>query len=153
MVGKSRKKIALEMYFSATEILIPQAFFAESSMRIMQGKITAGLGLAGSFLSREGYRRQFLECLGFVPFPGTLNVLLDEPLPPSAPAILIQGFSEGVECFGGCRCYHISINGMAAAVIRPESSRHPPELIEVIAPANLRRTLDLKDGDSVEVII
>ena len=63
-------------------------------MRIMQGKITAGLGQAVFFLSREGYRRQFLEHVGFVPFPGTLNVLLDEPLPPSAPAILIQGFDQ-----------------------------------------------------------
>ena len=42
---------------------------------------------------------------------------------------------------------------MNAAAIRPERCRHPPELIEVIAPANLRRTLDLKDGDRVEVII
>jgi len=119
----------------------------------MQGKITAGLGKAGFFLSREGYRRQFLEGLGFVPFPGTLNVLLDEPFPASSPPILIRGFSEEEECFGGCRCYHITINGMNAAAIRPERCRHPPELIEVIAPANLRRTLDLKDGDRVEVII
>ena len=29
----------------------------------MHGKITAGLGQAGHFLSREGYRRQFLELL------------------------------------------------------------------------------------------
>ena len=119
----------------------------------MQGKITAGLGKAGFFLSREGYRRQFQECLGFVPFPGTLNVLLDEPFPASSPSILIRGFSEAEECFGGCLCYHISINGMDAAAIRPEKSSHPPELIEVIAPSNLRRTLNLKDGDSVEVII
>lgn len=119
----------------------------------MLGKITAGLGQAGYFLSREGYRRQFLECLGFVPFPGTLNVLLDEPFPASYPSILIQGFSEGEECFGGCRCYLISVGGMEAAAIRPERSRHPPELIEVIAPTNLRQALDLKDGDRVEVII
>ena len=119
----------------------------------MQGKITAGLGQARLFLSREGYRRQFLDCLGFVPFPGTLNVFLDEPFPASSPSILIRGFSEAEECFGGCRCYCIRINGMDAAAIRPERSRHPPELIEVIAPANLRRALDLKDGDRVEVII
>ena len=35
----------------------------------MHGKITAGLGQAGYFLSREGYRRQFPELLGFLPFP------------------------------------------------------------------------------------
>lgn len=119
----------------------------------MHGKVIAGLGKAGYFLSQEGYCRQFLERLGFVPFPGTLNVLLDEPFSACAPSILIRGFSEGEECFGGCRCYWISINGLDAVAIRPEQSRHPPELIEVIAPVNLRRTLDLKDGDMVEIVL
>ena len=117
----------------------------------MQGKVITGLGKAGYFLSREGYCRQFQEKLGFVPFPGTLNVLLEEPFPASAPAILIHGFSEKEERFGACRCYRIRINGLDAVAIRPEKSSHPPELIEVIAPLNLRRALNLKDGDTVEV--
>mgnify|MGYP001049614106 CR=1 FL=1 len=117
----------------------------------MFGKVTAGVGQAGYFLSRDGYRQQFLDRLGFIPFPGTLNVLLEEPFPASAPAILIQGFSEKEECFGACRCYRIQINGLDGAAIRPEKSSHPPELIEVISPVNLRRALDLKDGDTVEV--
>ena len=117
----------------------------------MLGKVIAGLGQAGYFLSREGYRQQFLNRLGFIPFPGTLTVLLEESFPASAPAILIQGFSEKEERFGACRCYRIRINGLDAVAIRPEKSSHPPELIEVIAPLNLRRALNLKDGDTVEV--
>ena len=117
----------------------------------MHGKVTAGVGQAGYYLSREGYRQQFLDHLGFIPFPGTLNVLLDGPFPASAPAITIPGFSEGKESFGACRCYPIRINGLDAVAIRPEKSSHPPELIEVIAPVNLRRALNLKDGDSVKV--
>jgi len=117
----------------------------------MFGKVTAGVGQAGYFLSRDGYRCQFLDRLGFIPFPGTLNVLLEEPFPASAPAILIQGFSEKEESFGACQCYRIQINGLDAVAIRPDKSSHPPELIEVIAPVNLRRALNLKDGDTVEV--
>lgn len=120
----------------------------------MLGKITSGIGQAGYFLSREGYRRQFLEELGFLPFPGTLNILLEEPFPWQAtPAILIQGFSEGEKSFGSCSCYRIRIGGIDAAALRPEKGLHPPELIEVIAPVNLRRALRLKDGERVEVTI
>jgi riboflavin kinase len=53
----------------------------------------------------------------------------------------------------GCRCYSININGLDAIAIRPEMSRHPPEMIEVISPLKLRRALDLKDGDRVDVLL
>ncbi len=117
----------------------------------MHGKVIAGMGQAGYFLSRDGYRQQFLDRLGFIPFPGTLNVLLDQPFPASAPSVTILGFYEKEKSFGACQCYRIRINGLDAMAIRPEKSIHPPELIEVIAPLNLRRALNLKDGDSVEV--
>jgi riboflavin kinase, archaea type len=119
----------------------------------MRGKILSGLGQAQYFLTREGYSRQFLERLGFVPFPGTLNVMLDEPFPVEQQAIKIEGFAEEDRTFGECRCYRIMLNGIEAAVVRPERSRYPPELIEVIAPVHLRRALGLEDGDPVEVIL
>jgi len=130
---------------SIPDILIP------ARLILVQGKVISGLGRAGYFLCREGYSRQFREKLGYVPFPGTLNVLLDQPFPARAPCIPVMGFSEGKESFAGCRCYRIRINGLEAAAIRPEKSSDPPELMEVVAPVNLRRTLHLDDGDSVEV--
>ena len=118
----------------------------------MRGKILSGLGQAQYFLTREGYSRQFVEKLGFIPFPGTLNVLLEEPFPAEQEAIKIEGFAEEGRTFGECKCYRIRLNGIDAAVVRPERSRYPPELIEVIAPVQLR-ALGLEDGDPVEVII
>ncbi|MDD2755372.1 MAG: DUF120 domain-containing protein [Methanothrix sp.] len=47
----------------------------------MRGKIRSGLGQSQYFLTREGYSRQFVEKLGFIPFPRTLNVQLNEPFP------------------------------------------------------------------------
>ena len=68
----------------------------------MHGKITSGLGQAGYFLSWEGYRRQFPVLLGFLPFPGTLSVLPEEPFPAEATAsIQIRGFCEEEKSFGG----------------------------------------------------
>ena len=118
----------------------------------MRGKVSAGLGQGQYFISREGYSRQFLHHLGFVPFPGTLNVLLEEPFPADPRAIRIEGFQEEGKSFGECKCYRIKLNGIDAAVVRPERSSYPAELIEVIAPVKLR-ALGLKDGDPVEVIL
>ncbi|MDD4162056.1 MAG: CTP-dependent riboflavin kinase [Methanothrix sp.] len=119
----------------------------------MRGKIASGLGQAQYFLTREGYSRQLLQHLGFVPFPGTLNVLLEEPFPEEQEPIRIESFQEEGKSFGECKCYRITLNGMQAAVVRPEQSRYPPELIEVIAPVQLRRTLGLEDGDPVEIAL
>jgi riboflavin kinase, archaea type len=121
--------------------------------KFMRGKVSSGLGQAQYFLSREGYCSQFLEQLGFIPFPGTLNVLLEEPFPTTGQQeIKIKGFTEDGKSFGECKCYRIKFNGMQAAVVRPEKSRYPPEMIEIIAPAKLR-ALGLEDGDQVEIIL
>lgn len=119
----------------------------------MRGKILSGLGQAQYFLTREGYSRQFQACLGFVPFPGTLNVQLDEPFLAEQEAIKIEGFTEEGRTFGECKCYRIKLNGIEAAVVRPERSRYPPDLIEVIAPVQLRRALGLEDGNPVDVVL
>ncbi len=126
--------------------------FKSEQVEFMRGKILSGLGQAQYFISREGYSRQFQERLGFVPFPGTLNVLLEEPFPAERQAIEIEGFAEEGRSFGECRCYPIKLNGIEAAVVRPEKSRYPAELIEIIAPVKLR-ALGLEDGDAVEVIL
>ena len=122
-------------------------------VEFMLGKISAGLGQGQYFISREGYSRQFLQHLGFVPFPGTLNVLLEEPFPAEQQAIRIKSFQEEGRSFGECKCYRIKLNGIEAAVVRPERSRYPADLIEVIAPVQLRRALGMEDGDPVEVIL
>ena len=121
--------------------------------RIMRGKVSSGSGQAQYFLSREGYRSQFLKQLGFIPFPGTLNVMLEEPFPTDRlQEIKIEGFTEEGKSFGECKCYLIKFNSMKAAVVRPEKSRYPPEMIEIIAPVKLR-ALGLEDGAPVEILL
>ncbi|HPS92319.1 MAG TPA: DUF120 domain-containing protein, partial [Methanothrix sp.] len=73
--------------------------------------------------------------------------------PAEGTAIEIESFTEEGRTFGACRCHRILLNGIAAAAVRPEKSRYPLELIEVIAPVQLRLALGLKDGDSVELAL
>ncbi|MEI8003508.1 MAG: DUF120 domain-containing protein [Methanothrix sp.] len=126
----------------------------ENRLLFMRGKIVAGQGMGQYYISREGYSRQFWQHLGFIPFPGTLNVLLEEPFPAQQQhPIKIEGFQEDGKSFGECKCYLIKLNGIEAAVVRPERSCHPAELIEVVAPVQLRSALGLEEGDPVEVLL
>ncbi len=122
----------------------------------IHGKVAAGLGEGQYYISVEGYKNQFIQKLGFEPYPGTLNLKLAEPLPFARAfrdSIRIEGFRDENRTFGECRCYPVKINSVRGAIIRPERSSYPANLVEVIAPVNLRETLCLSDGDEVEVIL
>jgi riboflavin kinase len=120
----------------------------------MRGKVSAGKSEAQYYISKEGYKRQFRETLGFEPYPGTLNIKLEATFAfPGEKAILIKGFQDSNRVFGECQCYKIKLKGIEAAVVRPERSDYPDDLIEVIAPVNLRMALVLEDGDQVEVTL
>ena len=44
----------------------------------IDGEVTTGLGKAAYFLSQDFYTREFKKNLGFIPYPGTLNVIVSE---------------------------------------------------------------------------
>jgi riboflavin kinase, archaea type len=122
--------------------------------RIMRGKVSAGRGEGQFYISKDGYKIQFRDILGFEPFPGTLNVKLDTLFVPlEHKALRIKGFQDGDRTFGECRCYKIKLNGIDAAVVKPERSDYPADLIEVIASVNLRKALVLGEGDLVEITL
>ena len=123
-------------------------------MNELKGKIVTGLGEGQYYISREGYRKQFNLKLGFDPSPGTLNLKLAEPFPQAeADFIKIEGFVDENGTFGGCKCYRVMIGDIKGAIVRPERSSYPPDLVEVIAPVHLRKALNLKDGDELEMIL
>ncbi|HMK45225.1 MAG TPA: DUF120 domain-containing protein [Methanocella sp.] len=126
--------------------------FENGGGKVLKGKVTTGLGEGEYYISLDGYRQQFREKLDFDPYPGTLNIRLTEPFTPSEhEAIKIDGFQGENRTFGGCKCYPVSIMGVGGAIIRPDRTSYPPNLIEIIAPIKLRHSLGLKDGDEVEV--
>ena len=116
----------------------------------LRGRLVSGLGEGQHYVSREGYRKQFREKLGFEPFPGTLNIRLDLPFDSAGRcAINVEGFLDEGGTFGKCACYRAKVNGIEAAIVRPEKSSYPPDMVEVIAPIRLRSSLALADGDEV----
>jgi riboflavin kinase len=136
------------------EFLDYRRIFEDERGQRFKGRVVTGLGEGQYYISLDGYRSQFTEKLGFEPYPGTLNLQLKEPFAHhDALAIQIGGFKDDTRTFGGGKCYPVTIGGVKAAIIRPDRSSYPLNLVEIIAPVNLRKTLGLKDGDEVEVTL
>ena len=131
-------------------------YFNIASVKLV-GVVVSGLGEGAFYISLEGYRRAIEEALGFTPYPGTLNVRLERQSLPyrryldSLPGILIPGFSNGIRTYGAVKAFRARIKGIEGAVVIPERTHHPTDVIEVVAPVKLRDVLGLKDGDKVEI--
>lgn len=123
------------------------------------GTVVSGLGEGGFYMSLEGYVKQFIEKLGFKPYPGTLNIALKPEYVKyrlyldMLPGIYIQGFSNGSRTYGSVKCFKATVNGVPSAVLLIERTHHGPNIIEVISQYKLRDVLGLKDGDEVEILV
>jgi len=125
----------------------------------LEGVIFTGLGEGAYYITREHYRKQFIEKLGFDPYPGTLNLKLTTDYDVKTyseldayPTIEIEGFKSENRTFGSVKCYPAIIeNKVKGALICALRSHYDASVIEVIAPVFLRKHLKLKDGHKVKV--
>ena len=127
----------------------------------LDGVLFTGLGEGAYYVTKEGYRKQFIEKLGFDPYPGTLNLKLTTEYDMKVrseletyPAIELQGFENESRTFGPVKCYPAIINNkVKGAVIYALRSHYNSSVLEIIAPSFLRGKLKLKDGNKVKVEI
>jgi len=125
----------------------------------LEGVLFTGLGEGAYYVTRDKYRKQFMEKLGFDPYPGTLNLKLTSEYDTKArseletyPGIEIEGFKDESRTFGNVKCYPVVINNkMKGAVIFALRSHYNSSVLEIIAPTYLRSQLELKDGHKVKV--
>jgi riboflavin kinase len=119
------------------------------------GKVITGEGNGKKFLALPWVKQQIEQKLGFTPFLGTLNLNLTEEsvtnkkILEKTRNITIQptaGYCVGL-------LFHASIKGTRCAVVSPQVAGYPKNVLEVIAPVNLRDALNLKDGDEVAVYV
>jgi riboflavin kinase len=125
----------------------------------LEGVVFTGLGEGAYYISKERYTKQFIEKLGFEPYPGTLNLKLTTDYDVKTrseleayPAIEIEGFRSEDRTFGSVKCYPVTIeNRVKGALILALRSHYDASVIEIIAPVFLRKHLNLKDGHKVKV--
>jgi len=125
----------------------------------LDGIVFTGFGEGAYYISKERYKKQFIEKVGFEPYPGTLNLKLTTDYDVKTrseleayPAIEIEGFRNENRTFGSVKCYPATIeNKVKGAIILALRSHYDASVIEVIAPVFLRKHLKLKDGYKVKV--
>lgn len=134
--------------------MIGELFTIMECRQIFTGKIASGVGKAAFFTQLDWVTEQCVTKLGFSPFPGTLNVRVADDCDLGGKILqtgnVIELLSPDAEnC--SARVVPILLEGVAAVVIIPEGKVriHGWDIIEIMAPVNLRKTLLKEDGDSV----
>ncbi|MHA1984392.1 MAG: DUF120 domain-containing protein [Candidatus Hodarchaeales archaeon] len=127
----------------------------------IKGLLMSGLGEGKYYISLPEYSEQFKSLLGWIPYPGTLNIRLATPIDVegfqrliNSPSHLIKGFEHEGRTFGEvllwkCEIQHFTDEIIEGAVIRPVRTHHNHQIIELLAPDNIRDRFNLKDEDTL----
>ena len=127
----------------------------------LKGKIVTGMGEGAYYMSRKGYTKQFKSKIGYIPFPGTLNLQLTKKQftetkreLENLDGILINGFSDEKRSYGWVKCFHAKINNhIDGELIVLERTHHDDTIVELISKIYLRKKAKLYDGSVVSIKI
>ena len=121
----------------------------------IRGTVCDGQGQARGFSQLDWVRRQFRSKFGFDPYPGTLNLRVENTMA-LAPLRAAGGIPIQPGSTDACpaKAFRVRVGrGIDAAWIVPQVAGYPEDVIELMAPVSLRETLRLKTGDTVVVRI
>ncbi len=127
----------------------------------LQGTLVSGMGEGAYYMSLKGYTTQFKSKIGYIPFPGTLNVKLDKKVHQEVikqfetlNGIMIKSFSDGKRTYGWVKCFPAKINQtIDCQLIILERTHHDSSIIELISKICIRKSGKLKDGSKITIKI
>ena len=127
----------------------------------LKGTLVSGMGEGAYYMGLKGYTQQFKSKIGYVPFPGTLNVRLDKKIHQEAikqfetlNGVKIKSFSDGKRTYGWVKCFSAKLNNSVdCELIILERTHHDDSIIELISKSCLRKTAKLKDGSKILIKI
>jgi riboflavin kinase len=159
--GRSQAIIITEKGSNALkeQYLAYKSIFEAKPTIELKGVIVSGLGEGRYYLSIRGYTKQFEELFGFTPYPGTLNIKLDDESTAARvrlsnlEPIYISSFKTSNRTYGGIKSYVASIGGIDGAIIIPDRSHYHNDVIETIAPVSIKKTLKVDNGDLIKVVV
>ncbi len=145
----------LQRVFSTLEI----AFAPPKDEIKIQGYVVGGLGEGAYYV--EVYAERFKKALGFEPFLGTLNIRVTTEDARHAirrmrhtPPQVVTGFTHEGRTFGDVICYRAIVNDkIEAAIVIAQRTHHSEDILEIIAPVNIRKKLKLTDSDPITLTI
>ena len=127
-------------------------------MRRITGIVESGSQKAAFFTDLPWVQEQCRNKIGFSPYPGTLNLRLD----PRSLAELKKTPSANrphlvppEDNFCTAELQPVDIQGIPGAVIilPKEYNIHDDQVIEVLAPLNLKETLRLQNSDPLTLVL
>lgn len=148
---------------------------SKSKTKIIKGKVIKGMGEGSYYMSLDGYKKQFKSKLGYEPFPGTLNIKLEEKIHIDSkkeimnyPSIFIEGFKDNNRTFGWVKCHQSFLfkdkkgtfgsemdpdKSVSGHILFLERTHHDNSLIELISPIHIKQFMKIADGDKVTLKI
>jgi riboflavin kinase, archaea type len=167
LIERAHSGRGLAVRLTEAGLKLVETFLAEASVNLERGKnelsfrgtLFTGLNEGGYYISLKGYSKSFFRALGFVPFPGTLNLRLTNEAMieqrrrlESLEGIKVPGFRDGKRSYGPVKVFKARIAGRhPGAVLAIERTHYDNSVLEIISPVNLRKALGLKDGDECSV--
>ncbi len=116
----------------------------------LEGIVSTGVGKGSLYLSMPGYQKRIEELVGFHPYPGTFNILVDsdsqtvlDELRATAPHRIVD-FTQGRRSLGGFRLTPCILETKRrrepAALLFPSRTRHAQRRRPRNAPRRRART-------------
>jgi len=122
----------------------------------VKGRVFSGIGKGRYYVGHEEYQRRFSQVLGYAPYPGTLNLKIEDRRSVealrqvrSSGGIAIGGFNVDGESFSRLNCVDGEMRGRRITLLFIDVTHYNESVAELISPVYLRRELGLKDGDEV----
>jgi riboflavin kinase len=135
------------------------AFTPPEDEILIEGSILTGLGEGAYYV--DIYSSKLRAALGFKPYLGTLNVkIVDDDSRKAVgrmkntPPLVLSGFTHKGRTFGDVICYRVKINQkLEGAIVIAQRTHHSEEILEVVAPVDIRNALGLEDDDKVTLTV
>jgi len=141
--------------------ILQKSLDSSSSHVNLKGILVSGMGEGAYYMGLKGYTKQFKSKIGYVPFPGTLNVKLDQKIHQESikqfetlEGIKIKSFSDGKRTYGWVKCFSAKLNNsINCQLIVLERTHHDDSIVELISKVCLRKNGKLKDGSKISIKI
>jgi len=141
--------------------ILKSSLESASTILELKGTLISGMGEGAYYMSLKGYTTQFKSKIGYIPFPGTLNVkLTSKSYIDSSEQLsrfdgkIIHGFSDGKRTFGWVKCFEAKLNNsIKCEFIVLERTNHDASIVELISNHNLRKVAKIKNGSNITIKI
>ena len=164
LISRTHSGRSLRVRLTAAGLVAVRSFYGELTdafektrgQLTFTGRVFSGMGKGRYYVGHPEYQRRFKAALGYEPFPGTLNVKLEDEkfvellrTLRSMGGVRVEGCTRGKEGFSALTCFDGSLSGERVTLLFIDITHYNESVVELISPTYLRGKFGLKDGDRV----